>query len=271
VFTDTHCHLDFEKFDADRADVLTRARDAGVSRILIPSLDLPTSHRVIDFVESQPMLFAAVGIHPTEVGTFQEDTRSRLRQLAQSPKVVAIGEIGLDYYWEAAHHDLQAKILKEQLALAADLQLPVILHFREKGDLLDGSCARNLLTILGAWHQELRDRNSPLVERPGVLHSFSGSFETANQAMELNYYIGVSGPVTYNLQRQELVATLPLEHLLIETDAPFQAPAPHRGKRNEPAFVTLIADKIAALHSIKIEAMAAVLNANTSRLFVWED
>jgi TatD DNase family protein len=242
-----------------------------VSRILLPGLDLPTSRQVIAIAESQSMLFAAVGIHPNEVSTFQVDTLSTLRQLAQSPKVVAIGEIGLDDYWEAAPHDLQVLFLKEQLALAADLQLPVILHFREKGDLLDGPCARDLLTILGAWHKELRDRNSPLVERPGVLHSFAGSFATATQAMQFNFYIGVSGPVTYRKERQELVAALPLEHLLIETDAPFQAPAPHRGKRNEPAFVTLIADKIAALHSLKIEAMAALLNANASRLFAWED
>jgi TatD DNase family protein len=194
-----------------------------------------------------------------------------LRELAKSPKVVAIGEIGLDYYWDTASHDLQQKVLKEQLNLAAELNLPVIIHFREKGDVPDGPCASDLMKILEEWANRFRREKSPLAERPGVLHSFSGSRTTARRAIDLNFYIGVTGPVTYRKERQELIASLPLENLLIETDAPFMAPAPQRGKRNEPAFVALIADKIAALHSCNLERAAAITTANARRLFAWED
>lgn len=271
MLTDTHCHLDLEQFDGDRAEVLARARQAGIRHILLPGLDLASSQSVVELAETDPMLYAAVGVHPTESQKFSENTSASLRQLAQSPKVVAVGEIGLDYYWKTAPHDLQALLLRQQLDLAADLQLPVILHFREKGDLPGGACARDLLTILESWQKELKARKNPLADRPGVLHSFSGNIETAERAMELNFTLGIGGPVTYNPQRQELVRNLPVDRLLIETDAPFQAPAPHRGKRNEPSFVTLIADKIAALHSMKIEEFTAIMDANARRLFAWED
>ncbi len=177
----------------------------------------------------------------------------------------------MDYYWDKFPHDLQQCVLKKQLDLAADLELPVVLHCREKGDAPDGPCASDLLGILEEWVGRLGRGKSPLAERPGVLHSFSGSHLTAQRAIGLNFYLGVTGPVTYSKLRQELVASLPLERLLIETDAPFLAPAPQRGKRNEPAFVALIADKIAALHTCNREEAAAVTTANAIRLFGWED
>jgi TatD DNase family protein len=287
ILTDTHCHLDFEKFDADRTGVLRRAEEAGITRILIPGLSVTSSQAAVKLAGSHPMLYAAVGIHPTEAGTWNASARNELRLLAiphpnPSPdgrgargegKVVAIGEIGLDYYWDSAPHDLQKEALKEQLDLAAELQLPVIVHFREKSDAPDGNCASDLMKILEEWVNRLRSRKSPLAERAGVLHSFSGSAETARAAMSLGFFIGVTGPVTFEngKRRQEIVAALPLERLLIETDAPFLTPHPYRGKRNEPAYVRLIADKIASLHSRDITKVATVTSENALRLFAWKE
>ncbi len=243
------------------------------------------------------MLYAAVGVHPTESGTWTASARNELRLLAiphslllsqrergilPSPigggvggegKVVAIGEIGLDYYWDSAPHDLQKEVLKEQLDLAAELQLPVIVHFREKSDAPDGDCTSDLMKILEEWVNRPRGRKGPLTERAGVLHSFSGTLETARAAMSLGFSIGVTGPVTFEngKKRQEIIAALPLEHLLIETDAPFQAPQPYRGKRNEPAYVCLIADKIASLHSCDVTKVATVTSENALRLFAWKE
>ena len=271
VFTDTHCHLNFNKFDPDRDEVLRRAEEAGVTRILIPGTSLTSSRSAVELAESQPGLYAAIGVHPTEVDTLQVDTLAGLRKLAsESSRIVAVGEIGLDYYWDTSPHELQERLLTEQLDLAAELALPVVIHFREKGDAPDGDCARDLLRILGGWMAGLGREKSPLAGRPGVLHSFSGSLETAQMAIRFGFFIGVTGPVTYRKDRQELISQLPLENLLIETDAPFLAPHPQRGKRNEPAYVRLIADKIALLHSCSIEKVAAATSQNARRLFDWE-
>jgi TatD DNase family protein len=282
--TDTHCHLDLEQFDSDRSEVLERAWAAGLTRILIPGLDLASSLRVVKLAESHPNLFAAIGVHPNDSLKWDENSKNGLKQLflgtrlsssstagQTSSKIVAIGEIGLDYYWNDAPHDQQRKVLAEQLALAAELHLPVVLHLRETDNAPDGDCSRDLIEILEKWVQSLRVDNNPLSERPGVLHSFSGSKSTAEKAVNLNFYIGITGPVTYkNAQaRRELVKTIPLEYLLIETDAPFLAPVPQRGRRNEPAFVAHIADKIAEIHSRNPEEIAAFSTANAQRLFVW--
>jgi TatD DNase family protein len=274
---DTHCHLNFNKFDADRADVLLRAQQAGVVRIVIPATTWASSLSTLKLVGNHPMLSAAIGVHPTEAGTWTEETRTQLKALAETDisgsgsKIVAIGEIGLDYYWDTTPHELQQHVLKEQLELAAELGLPVIIHFREKGNAPDGPCASDLMMLLEEWINRLANERNPLAERPGVLHSFSGSGEIASRAIGLHFYLGVTGPLTYRKERQDLIASQPLERLLLETDAPFLSPAPLRGKRNEPANVRLIADKIAALHSIKPEAVAAVTTANAGLLFGWKD
>jgi TatD DNase family protein len=272
LLIDTHCHLDYDKFDADRADVLLRARQAGVEHILIPATSLENSRSVIALAESAPMLSAAVGVHPTEARTWMETSRpeEQLQQLARSHRcVLAVGEIGLDYYWDRDPHELQRDVLQQQLGLAAELRLPVILHFREKGDAPDGPCAADLLEILRAWVDGLSSRDDPLANRPGVLHSFSGSLATARRAIELGFLLGVTGPVTYRKERQDLIAALPLASLLVETDGPFLSPQPWRGKRNEPAYVRLIADKIALLHQISPAQVAAVTTENAIQLFHW--
>jgi TatD DNase family protein len=286
VFTDTHCHLDFEKFDVDRPEVLNRAWEAGLTRILIPGIDLSSSRSSVKLAESHPNLFAAIGVHPTEALSVERSTLDNLHRLfmestglpvelrEQAPalqKVVAIGEIGLDYYWDAAPHDVQQEVLKEQLNLAAELGLPVVLHLREAGDAPDGECASDLLTILDEWVNRLQSSQNPLAERPGVLHSFSGNLATARKALQLNFHIGITGPVTYKNaeSKRQLVKALPLDRILIETDAPYLAPVPQRGRRNEPAFVRHIADKIAEIHSKNTEEIAALTTANAARLFAW--
>lgn len=271
MLTDTHCHLDLDKFDHDRQDVLSRAWEAGVNRILIPGVDLRSSGRALKVAESHPKLYAAIGVHPSDSLTWNGQTISALRELSRSQKVVAIGEIGLDYYWDSAPHDHQQKVLSEQLALAAELELPIAIHLREKEDKLEGDCACDLLQILKSWVGQLKSQNNPLAERPGVLHSFSSSYEVAKQAMDLGFYIGVTGPVTFNnaQTRQEIIAQLRLENILIETDAPYLSPVPRRGKRNEPANVVFIADKIAEIQLTTREQVAKITTANANRSFCW--
>ena len=269
--TDTHCHLDLEKFDADRHEVLDRAWTAGLTRILVPGLDLASSRRAVKLADSHPNMFAAIGIHPSETLGYQPGQLDEFRKLAAHPKVKAIGEIGLDYYWDDAPHPVQQLALSEQLNLAAELQLPVVLHLREAGDATDGDCARDLLQILENWVEKLRVDHNPLVARPGVLHSFSGSSSTAKIVIDLNFLIGITGPVTYKNAdfKREVVKSLPLDRILIETDAPFLAPVPQRGRRNEPAFVRHIADKIAEIHNKNPEELAALTTAKAARLFSW--
>lgn len=274
--TDTHCHLDYQKFDEDREAVIQRAVDAGLTRILIPALHWTSSLAAVSLAEAHPMIYAAVGFHPTDLDTWDESSVENLRNLAQSAKkVVAIGEIGLDYYWvkDADQQARQREAFQTQLALAKEVGLPVVVHMREAEDAWVGPASADLLDILSTWHADLVAAQHPLAERPGVLHSFNGTLETAQKAMSLNFYIGVTGPVTYKNadQKRQVIGQLPLERLLIETDAPFLAPVPQRGKRNEPAFVGYIADKIAEIQSKDPVEIAAVTARNAARLFAWGD
>jgi TatD DNase family protein len=274
--TDTHCHLDFNKFDQDREAAIQRAVEAGLTRILIPSLDWTSSLAVVKLAESHSMLFAAVGFHPTDLEQWDSTSIESLRNLAQSvDKVVAIGEIGLDYYWvkEAEKRTRQRQVLKQQLRLAQEVNKPVVIHMREENDAWFGRASADLIEILAAWHADLTAQNHPLAQRPGVLHSFNGNLETARNAIAMNFYIGITGPVTYKNAdtKRELVRQLPLDRMLIETDAPFLTPVPHRGQRNEPAFVGHIADKIAEIQSKDPAEVAAATTDNAARLFAWGD
>ena len=271
MLTDTHCHLDFNKFDEDRDSVIQRALEAGIERILIPGLDLESSRSALKLAESQPNIYAAVGFHPTDLENFSEKAFEEVRELVNHPKVVAMGEIGIDYYWvkEPEKRAFQREILKRQLAFALTVSKPVVIHMREENDAWFGPASADLLEILSEWCSNLQ--NHPLAEKPGVLHSFNGNLETAQKAIDLNFYIGVTGPVTYKNaeEKRQIIRQLPLERLLIETDAPFLTPVPHRGKRNEPAFVAYIADKIAEIHMTTREQVAEVTSMNAAHLFGW--
>ncbi len=281
ILADTHCHLEFEAFDADRKDVIKRARQVGVAYILNPGVDLPSSRAAVSLSETEDIVYAAVGIHPNDIlhagvglaasqaGGSEQETGwndqylEDVERLAGQAKVRAIGEIGLDYYREWTLPNLQRDVFRKQLHLAEKLQLPVIVHCRE--------AMEDTLQILAEWQAGLSKKNSPLWGRPGVLHSFSGTLEEARQAVSMNFCIGITGPVTYRKpgHMQEVVAGLPLEWLLVETDAPFLAPVPQRGKRNEPAFVRLVAEKFASILNQPVEGIAAATTANARRLFNW--
>lgn len=274
LLTDTHCHLYWNKFDADRDEVIQRAVEAGVTRMLVPGVDIKSSHEAILLAEKNEQIYAAVGFHPTDLDNWTSASIENLRNLAQSAdKIVAIGEIGLDHYWvkEEAKRAFQRDTLKAQLALAEEVSLPVVIHMREEGDAWFGSASEQLLEILSEWSAGLKSKGHPLAKRPGVLHSFNGTLETAQKAIAMNFFIGVTGPVTYKTadQKRAIIHQLPITQLLIETDSPFLAPVPHRGKRNEPAFVREIADKIAEVKSINKEEVATVTAQNAARLFLW--
>jgi len=295
MLTDTHCHLDFNKFDEDREAVLQRAWDAGIIRMLIPGLDWESSLVAVRLAESHPSLFAAAGFHPTDVEKWDGASYEKLKTLTMDPgsslpefeehtvsgtqsprlhnKIVAIGEIGLDYYWvkEPEKQSYQREVLKMQLKLSKEVNKPVIIHMREENDSWFGQASIDLLEILREWHESLRAQNHPLAEKPGVLHSYNGNLETAQMAIDLNFFIGITGPVTYKKaeEKRQIIRQLPLERLLIETDSPFLTPVPLRGKRNEPAFVLYIADKIAEIHMTTREQVAQITTANATRLFGW--
>ena len=289
MLTDTHCHLDFNKFDADREAVIQRALEAGVQRILIPALDHASSLAAIGLAASHPNVYAAVGFHPTDLDKWHAASGQDLKNLLDASsselperknapaiqnKIVAIGEIGLDYYWvqELERRAFQHEVLRQQLHLSAEANKPVIIHMREENDAWFGQASVDLLEILTEWQSGLAAKNHPLAEKPGVLHSFNGNLETAHKAIALNFYVGVTGPVTYKNaeEKRNIIQQLPLDKLLIETDAPFLTPVPHRGKRNEPAFVAYIADKIAEIHNTTRAQVASVTSQNANRLFGWE-
>ena len=270
--TDTHCHLDYHKFNADREAAIARATDAGVIRLLVPGLQHRSSNEAVKMADSFPSVYAAVGFHPTDFKDFTPKTFQKVKALARHPKVVAIGEIGIDYYWikDDAERAIQREMLKQQLQFAKEINKPVILHMREENDAWFGQASLDLFEILTEWRDGLE---SPLKEKPGVFHSFNGTLETAQKALALNFYIGITGPVTYPKaeKKRDIIRQLPITQLLIETDSPFLAPVPFRGKRNEPAFICHIADKIGEIHSKIPAEVAAITTENAARLFAWGD
>jgi TatD DNase family protein len=261
VLIDTHCHLDWDAFDADRDAVLARAVEAGVSIVLNPATDLERSARIMQYAEQHDAVYAAVGVHPNDSLGWNADSLATLNELAQHPKVVAIGEIGLDYHWDKSPKSVQHDTFRKQLAAAAEAGLPVIVHNREAGD--------DVVMMLTEWQADLKRAGSPLAERPGVLHSFSGTSAQAQKALAANYYIGLTGPLTFKNagDLQQLASGLPLEKLLVETDSPFLTPHPHRGQRNEPAQVRLVAEKLAELKGLSFDEVAAATSANAQALF----
>ncbi len=254
-FIDTHCHLTDKKFSAEVAEIFERAKNAGVEKIINFGSTLQDSAEVVNFVEKFSGMFAGVGVHPEEVQDFADENFAveKIFELAQKNKVVAIGEIGLDYHWEksAEGKKIQQKIFIQQLEIARQLNLPVCVHERDAhGD---------ALKILQTEGKNLR----------GVLHCFSGSLEMAREVWKLGWLIGIDGPLTFknSAKLPEIVQVAPREMLLIETDAPYLAPVPHRGKRNEPAFVVEIAKKIAEIRGENLETVAEYTTKNAAFLY----
>ncbi len=255
---DSHTHLQFPEFNSDRDAVLSRALEAGVEGILIAGTDVPTSERALELTRQDERLYAAVGCHPHDAKSLDARALSRLRELAAHPRVIAIGEIGLDFYRNRSPRDAQMRALREQLALAADLGLPVVIHCRDAHD--------ETYPVLAEWAGTL---DHPQKGRPtGVMHYFSGDPALARRYVELGFLISIHTSVTYPnaAERQAVAAQLSLDDLVVETDAPYGAPQSRRGRRGEPADVAEAVAKIAALRSTTAEEVSARTTDNAWRL-----
>lgn len=254
MLIDTHCHLDFDRFDSDRDAVLARAAAAGVTRIVIPSVDGANFAAVLRLTEQHQGIYAAIGVHPNSSAKWRDAWAEEMRPFATHEKVVAIGEIGLDYYRDWSPKATQKRAFAAQLQLAHELNLPVIIHSRES----DADMVQML-------------RESPFngKDRAGVLHSFSSGWEIARQVLDMGFYLGFTGPLTFK-QADELrrvAARVPLDRLLVETDAPYLAPQQKRGQRNEPAYVAYVAERLAAVRNLSVAAIQQQTTENAIRLF----
>ncbi|MGQ9813750.1 MAG: TatD family hydrolase [Candidatus Roseilinea sp.] len=236
---DTHCHLDVAAFDLDRNDVWARAQEAGVARLVNPAYDLASCRRAIKLAGEHAGIYAAVGIHPNDCTAFDDDLPA-LRELVKQPKVVAIGEIGLDYHWDRTTPAQQATAFVAQLALAREFNLPVIVHCRDAYD--------DTLALLETHARGLRV----------VLHAFAGRIEHAERALQNGWHIGIGGPVTYRKAEnlREVAGAIPLERMLLETDSPYLPPHPHRGQRNEPARLALVAESVSQVRGVSLKRVA---------------
>jgi len=256
TLVDTHCHLDYQQFDSDREQVIARAREMGIERIVVPGTDLVSSRRAVALAENYEWIYAAVGVHPNSTAEFGAKELEELRELARSPKVVAIGEIGIDLYWKTVPLEQQAQAFRAQLALAAEFEKPVIVHDREAHS--------EVMAVLRA------PRQAP--PAGVILHSFSGDQGMAEQALALGFYLGVDGPLTYkkNDGLRTIFAAVPLDRILVETDAPYLTPQARRGARNEPAFVKFVVEKLAEVRGMAVEAVASATTENAARVFQWK-
>jgi len=251
MLIDTHAHIQDEKFDEDRAEVIERAMAAGVECIINIGDTIESSARAVKLAEDYPGIYAAVGIHPQEAGTMMASHDELLASWAELSKVVAIGEIGLDYYYENCSRQCQREVFIRQLDVARQMHLPVSIHDREAhGDLME---------IIKKEGKGIR----------GVIHCFSGSWEMARELLKRGWYLGIDGPLTFKnaAKLPEIVQQVPLERLLVETDSPYLAPVPKRGHRNEPAFVRFVAEKAAEIRGISFEEFAGATTQNARDLF----
>jgi TatD DNase family protein len=260
LLIDSHAHIDLAAFDGDREQVLARARQKGVGVIINVGVDLASSRTSLKIAGDHPGVFTAVGFHPNDVGKMAEGDLGLLAELAKGDKVVAIGEIGLDFYRKWSPHQRQLEVFGQQLDLARELGLPVVIHCRE--------AHQEMLEVLVSWVKSApRSLNSN--GEIGVMHCFSGDMELARRYIELGFLISLAGPVTYHSahDRVEVAGGVPLDKLLVETDSPFLAPQLHRGQRNEPAYVSLVVDRIAGVRGVAAEAVAQATARNAIRLF----
>jgi len=251
MFVDTHAHLDFESFDDDRDAVIQRAIENKLSAIITIGTSLETSRQAIRFAENYASIYAAVGIHPSDCADADEKDYAEIEKLAKHEKVIAIGEIGLDYYRMYTDKETQKAAFKKQINLARKVQLPVIVHTRESQE--------DALKMLN---------KEKAADVSGVFHSFSGSLDILEKALATNFYISYTGGITFkNSTTDEMVANTPVERMLLETDSPFITPVPFRGKRNEPSYVIHTAKKIAAIKGLSVEKLAEITTENAHHLF----
>lgn len=248
---DSHAHYDSGQFDEDRDEILNSMQENGVGTIVNSAADWDSVTEVVELAEKYPFVYAAVGLHPDEVGDLDEERFAYLKAQCQKEKVVAVGEIGLDYYWDNESHDVQKKWFIRQLELARELDLPVIIHSRD--------AAEDTLKIMKEHGQGLR----------GVIHCFSYSKELAREYVKMGFYIGVGGVVTFKNGKKlkEIVEEIPLERILLETDCPYLAPVPFRGKRNSSLYIPYIAEEIANLKGVTYEEVVAQTELNAKKLF----
>ena len=252
MLIDSHAHVHFKDFEGKIDEVLARARDAGVGLIVNVGTDLASSREVVALAEKYPQIFAAVGVHPHDVAKMADTDLADLQTLARHPRVVAVGEVGLDYYYEHSPRELQQSRLADFIRLARGAGKPLVIHCRDAFE----DCFR-IFDEQRAW------------EVGGVFHCFTGDAKTAGIIASKGFYVSFSGIVTFkkSVALQEAAATVPVEKMLVETDCPFLAPEPHRGKRNEPAYVRLVAQKIAALRGQTAEEIEVITTQNTKAVF----
>lgn len=249
---DTHAHLEDKKFFNDVDQVIEDARNQDISLILNVGYNLSHAHKSIALAQKYDCIYAAVGLHPHDAKDGSRQFWEELYKLAQQPRVVALGEMGLDYYWDNSPRDIQRDVFRTQIGIAKDLQLPIIIHDRD--------AHQDVLTIV---------KEERASEVGGVFHAYSGSWEMAQEVLDLGFYISIGGPVTFKNARKilEVARKAPLDRILIETDCPYLTPHPYRGKRNEPKYVKLVAEKIAELRNISYEEVARATKNNGLRLF----
>ena len=250
---DTHCHIDGEEFDEDREAVITRAREAGVCKVMVPAIDLASSERIIKLCSQYPdYLYPMVGLHPEEV---RVDWREQLAAIKShlEPRVIAIGEVGLDFYWSREFEGEQQEAFEEQVRWSVETQLPLMIHCRK--------AQNELVAILKKYESELPG---------GVFHCFTGNEIEAQQLLQFDRFVlGIGGVLTFKKSHlpEVLPKVVPLDRIVIETDAPYMAPVPMRGKRNEPAFTQYVLQKLAESYGINEKALAEKTNANVQRIF----
>lgn len=253
MFIDTHVHLNADQYEEDLQQVIERALEAKVEKMVVVGFDRKTIERAMKLIEQYDFLYAAIGWHPVDAIDCTNEDLMWIESLAvNNPKIVAIGETGLDYYWDKSPKDVQQQLFRKQIHLAQKLNLPIVIHNRDAtGDVV----------------KILREENASSVG--GVMHCYSGSVETARECIAMNFMISLGGPVTFKNAKtpKEVAKEIPLEHLLIETDAPYLAPHPYRGKRNEPSYVPLVAEEIARLKGLDVEEVAKATTENATKFF----
>jgi len=265
MLTDTHCHLDFDAFASDREAVIDASRKEGIKYLLNPAVSIESTRNILALSEVYPEIYAAVGVHPNDNQSWDREAIKILREFCNHSKVVSIGEIGLDYYRKSTPREKQIRTFQDQLELAAEMNKPVIIHCRE--------AHKDLFAILSQWVEQLQQSHASLASAPGVLHSFSGSLEDALLAQDLHFYLGVNGVITFEKAEnlRAIIKNTPLDRILIETDAPFLTPPPYRGKRNQPAYVKFVAEKLAVLYNTTTETIMQQTTSNAADLFHWGD